>query len=649
MGLINWISGKATGLRALVRRMADDRGGNVAMIMGLVLPLLVMVTMGGVDIHRMSTVRANLQDALDAAALAAARSDYVKTDDLNRVGRAALKANLAGYNGITMDENEVTFTLANEEIVIANAKVNVKTIAAHIFLPPYGQLLDEWLPVYAHSEVDRATKDIEVSLVLDITGSMAGNRLGDLKTAANDLVDIVVQDVQTVNRTRIALVPYSMGVNPGAYLTAARGGITGPTNISGASWMSSGWSAKTIGGISIANPGVFSATGHGLVAGDFVWISGVTSGGTNTLGALLNDKAYKVATSDANSFTLDGVNTTGKQAYNANSGIFRKCQIATCEVVVTSNNHGLQTGDDTRITGVLGMTQMNNSTDDGTNTQTNLYRTVTKQTDNTFSLNGLLGANVSPYLSSGSVQCLEQGCQSYLFQNLASNAWRVRPITSCVSERIGAQKYSDVAPSSSTYVGRSYGSSDNPCLSSVIQPLTSDRSILHNQINGYAAVGSTAGQIGVGWGWYMISPLFGSIFPSDNRPAAYGDHGLLKVVILMTDGEFNTPYCNGVIAGAVSGSGSTAQHINCAATNGNPFQQSVDMCTAMKAKGVLIYTVGFDLATSTGNASTVDTARDVMTQCATSPAYVYLPESGTSLKSAFAEIGRSISRLRISR
>ena len=147
----------------------------------------------------------------------------------------------------------------------------------------------------------------------------------------------------------------------------------------------------------------------------------------------------------------------------------------------------------------------------------------------------------------------------------------------------------------------------------------------------------------------MISPTFGSIFPADNRPDPYStDNSLLKVVIIMTDGEFNTPYCNGVVAGAVSGSGSTTQHINCAPTNGNPFAQAVTMCNAMKAKKVIVYTVGFDIGTGTGGAG-VDTAREVMQQCATDASHVYLPSNGSSLQSAFAAIGRSISQLRISR
>ena len=43
---------------------------------GLSLPVLLMLVFGGIDINRVSTAKANLQDALDAATLAAARSPY---------------------------------------------------------------------------------------------------------------------------------------------------------------------------------------------------------------------------------------------------------------------------------------------------------------------------------------------------------------------------------------------------------------------------------------------------------------------------------------------------------------------------------------------------------------------------------------------
>src|SRR4029434_9142436 len=116
--------------------------------------------------------------------------------DIQRVGMANLKANLAAYPSITLKEAETTFIL-DKDVVIANGRVDVKTLVANIFMPPYGKFFDDYMPVGAHSEVDRSSRNIEVALALDITGSMAGQKLTDLIKAAKDLVDIVVQPVQT--------------------------------------------------------------------------------------------------------------------------------------------------------------------------------------------------------------------------------------------------------------------------------------------------------------------------------------------------------------------------------------------------------------------------------------------------------------------
>ncbi|RZJ76598.1 MAG: pilus assembly protein, partial [Brevundimonas sp.] len=177
--------------RRLVGRFAASTRGNVAMIFALSLPVLVMMTMGGVDLNRASSVHVNLQDALDAATLAAARSKATTDSELTTIGTAALKANLGAYPQISLAS--ATFTLNSKQVVIADATVNVKALVASIVLPPYGKLLDDTLPVKSHSEVNRSSKNIEVGLVLDITGSMAGSRIADLRSAATQLVDIVVQ------------------------------------------------------------------------------------------------------------------------------------------------------------------------------------------------------------------------------------------------------------------------------------------------------------------------------------------------------------------------------------------------------------------------------------------------------------------------
>ncbi len=140
-----------------------------------------------------------------------------------------------------------------------------------------------------------------------------------------------------------------------------------------------------------------------------------------------------------------------------------------------------------------------------------------------------------------------------------------------MTERSGSEAYSDAAPSVASF-GRNYPSANNPCLANVITPLSSDRSSLSSQIDALSAGGSTAGHIGLAWGWYLLSPNFSSILPAESQPADYEEPDVLKVVILMTDGEYNSAYCNGVIArDSSAGSGSRADQIACNATNGSSF------------------------------------------------------------------------------
>ena len=626
MGLKTWIDGIGRGLRAFSRRMADDARGNVAMLFGLSLPVLILMTVGGVDIHRASTVRVNLQDALDAAALAAARSPYTANTDLQRVGLASLRANLKAYPEITLREADTSFVLNSDDVVIASSKVDVKTLVANIFLPPYGKFMDDYLPVGAHSEVDRSSRNIEVALVLDTTGSMAGQKIIDLRAAAKDLVDIVVQDVQTPWYSKVAIVPYSMAVNVDTYADSARGSIVGSTNITGAVINLTG-TPKTITAATKARPVMITSNSHGFSNGDVVWITGV-SGMTS-----LNNKAFVVTNKTTNTFelyTLAGNRVDGRNysTFSGTNGRVQKCQNNDCSITITANGHGLANNDYVYITDVSGMTQINN-----------LTHLVGNVTTNTFTID-LVGDTLTAYTSGGKSWCAQQGCTWYAFENVYDDLVTHR-ISTCVTERTGGNAYTDVAPSSAR-VGRNYPSTSNPCLANTLRPLSSDKTTIKANIDTLSAAGSTGGHIGVGWGWYAVSPNFSSLFGSA-AGGAYNTADTLKAVVIMTDGEYNSGYCNGVIsADSTNGSGSETLHINCNAPNGHPFDQSLAMCTAMKAAGVIVYTVGFQVVDD-------QRARDLVNGCATSASHVYLADSGTSLRTAFAAIGRDISQLRISR
>jgi hypothetical protein len=71
-------------------------------------------------------------------------------------------------------------------------------------------------------------------------------------------------------------------------------------------------SAITVSAITNANPGVATATAHGLVDGDIVE---VTSGW-----AKLNNRIVRVAASDTNTFQLEGVDTSDTTSYPAGAG-----------------------------------------------------------------------------------------------------------------------------------------------------------------------------------------------------------------------------------------------------------------------------------------------------------------------------------------
>lgn len=616
------------GLRRFARRLArDDRGAIAVQFAFLIIPLAILV-FGLIDLSRINQQRREMQDALDAATLIAARSTAVTNAELETVGDAAFLVEVSGMNlGLTASSS--TFSAGTNNRVLGSATATLKPIVANLWQSGN-------FTVTATSEVVRSSKDLEVSLVLDITGSMSGTRISDLKVAASDLVDIIVRDTQTPFYSKIALVPYAAGVNVDTYADAVRGPIP-VRSISGVDWLATGTS---ISGVSKASPAVVTSSSHGLVTGDRVYISGINGNATSGM-ASLNGKIYTVTRVSSSQVSLGGADTRFKSNY-ASGGKIQKCVTSDCSLVATtSTSHGFSTGDQVSFAGIGGTTTLNGQT-----------VSITSLTSTTFDT-GVAGLGTAAYTSGGTATCEQStnpGCRQLSYVS-NWNTDEVRAISTCVSERTGTNAYTDAAPSTA-YVGTNYPStsadsnSPNPCPTAKILPLTSDKTALKAQINSFAAGGSTAGQIGLAWGWYMVAPNFGYLWPSaSQRPAAYKTKDLMKVVIMMTDGAFNTPYCNGVIAAnAGSGSGSDEDHINCNATNGDPFTQARALCTAIKnsAYDITLYTVGFDVGSDA-------TAKTFLTDCASDSSKAFFPATGSELKTSFKAIAQEISSLRISK
>lgn len=203
--------GAGIGRRAkrFLRRFATRKGG-VAMIFGLSFIPLSILTLAAIDFHRASTVKNMLQDALDAATLAAARSEGATSSQIQTIGYNTLMANVTTVNDTTI--SAATFTLAADGTVTGDVEAEVEPLVASMFLGGP-------LTVGAESQVVRANDKLEIALVLDNTGSMSGTKIATLRTAASNLVDDLAEAASTnpdPDAIKIGLVPFSMTVRVGA-------------------------------------------------------------------------------------------------------------------------------------------------------------------------------------------------------------------------------------------------------------------------------------------------------------------------------------------------------------------------------------------------------------------------------------------------
>jgi len=194
----------------------DDTRGSVAVQFALLALPLCILAFGLIDVNRATVVQQQLQDALDAATLLAARSTATTDTGLSAVGTPALQANMANMSGATL--STTTFH-QNGAYIDSSATVSLTPIVANLWMQGN-------LNISATSEVVRTMNSVEVALVLDNTGSM-GNPLGSssttkiaaLKTAAASMVtqlQAASQNATQANAVKLALVPYTMTVNVGS-------------------------------------------------------------------------------------------------------------------------------------------------------------------------------------------------------------------------------------------------------------------------------------------------------------------------------------------------------------------------------------------------------------------------------------------------
>lgn len=617
-------------LTELVARFHRDERGVFAVLFGILAIVLIAMAGAVVDYSRVVQAQNAAQNALDSAALGLQKTIYATPTPTS----TAMKANARSVVTERLADSTLTVTIDTADINVANGSLE---LAGSVTIPTAFVRLVGFPTITTRikAQAIRGQTQLEVVAALDITGSMEGDPLASLQTATRNMITTLLGNTNTSTTTRIALVPWSFSANLDSYATSVRGAVTGSTTITNVTWKSG--TAKTITGITRANPAVVTSNGHGFSNGNVVYISGV-SGMTYSCGyssCSLNGRYFTVSNATTNTFALSGVDSRNYNRYSS-GGTAQRCASTACELVVTSEGHGLSDGEVAYVTGVSGVSYSCGYR--CTETANGLW-TVTGATASSYALSGSWGPNYSNYSSGGSSWCTRYGCTYYYFTD-PDGYDRLFTITNCASERT-TNAYNETPPST-TPLGMVYRYSPSNCSNiPAIVPLTNDSDTLNDTVDAFVATGSTAGHLGIAWAWYMLSPNFGYLWPSTNRPAAYTTSGLTKIAIFMTDGDFNTPYCTGVIsADAGWGSGNNSDHINCNAPNGSSSSQASTICTNMKDAGIKIYTIGFNVSS---------TNETLLTSCSSGTGFYYFPDTTSQLESVFAEIAASIQNLRVAK
>ncbi|MEZ5843624.1 MAG: pilus assembly protein [Hyphomicrobiaceae bacterium] len=501
-------------------RLTRDERGTVAVITGLVLTLVVGVTGGAIDFGRVMTARSELQAALDSAILVAGRKLQVR--DVSE-GEAIAAANAYFQTNkselISSSTLDITITDGTKVKGVLKAKVPA-TFVAVLGIPEFEVELRTSVQLAAGGS---AGGNLEIAVALDVTGSMCddgvgpctgGSKLTALKTAAKDLVNIVVWEDQSRYTSKLALVPFSTRIR------------VGPDGGGGDMMKAlTGLNARWSGYMRLCTAG----SGSGGSEGNGNWSCSA-----------------------------------------AETRYVTDWKLAPC----ITDRTGYDEHSDARPSAGAWL-----NAHDGT---------------------------LMPFAedSSGTVPASGRG-QS---EADPSYQWNYTDGGYC----------EDVRPSNE------------------LAPLTADRHVLMDRINGLEAYGATSGALATAFTWYALSPEWSSVWPSSSRPGSYGDLSvrdngvprLRKVAVIMSDGVFNT----------FRGWKNQSQQ--------DVSSRARSICSAMKAKGIEIYTVAFNLdSLPTGERTT---AEETLRACGTDLQHFYNALDAEQLLGAFRDIALKVATMRLS-
>lgn len=187
---------------------SQNTSGNFAIITAVALVPVIFMIGGAVDIFQFTTAKTTLQNATDAAALAAASLNNDQNANLEQLANEYVVSNLPDtnfYSGVVTNANALSISSLEREIEI--------TASLDLHLPFFRFIGIQDSVATAASTAIQGQTGFEIALSLDISLSMDGARIVALEQATTDFIELVLNGEEN---TSISLIPFGGTVNVGS-------------------------------------------------------------------------------------------------------------------------------------------------------------------------------------------------------------------------------------------------------------------------------------------------------------------------------------------------------------------------------------------------------------------------------------------------
>lgn len=251
------VGSRLTTLASRARDFLRSKRGNVAMMFGLAMVPLTIAAGTGLDYSRAMLVRQQMNEALDAAALAIGATPGLSQSSAQTLANSYFSANYQVDKTSFGTPSTPTVTYNSNGSVSISVTDNMPTVLMR--LAGFNSL-----PITANSTVVWGQTKLWVSLVLDNTGSMCepdsnpcpgdtnpNIKINALKTASHQLLTILQNAAANNGDVQVAIVPFVKDVNVGTANSGASwvdftswNAANGSNQCSGYTWNGNGWTRQ---------------------------------------------------------------------------------------------------------------------------------------------------------------------------------------------------------------------------------------------------------------------------------------------------------------------------------------------------------------------------------------------------------------------